>query len=188
MITQKLKLWQLKTQIVMGIKMTVVTEVVIMTSFSKNTLTPWQPTNSQGSFSQLLRCFSLQLFLMMMIFPPLTPLTQNKSHIREFGLVKFSCNSSSQALLAEYSNFLGLEKHNCLGTTMYCIIVHNIFFRINILGFTMLLRHVFLLSWKPAAEYKSLEKRLILIQKKIYLYVLLSLLLSAQITYIVIYM
>ena len=30
---------------------------VIMTSFSKNTLTPWQPTNSQGSFSQFLQCF-----------------------------------------------------------------------------------------------------------------------------------
>ena len=28
-----------------------------MTSFSKNTMTPWQPTNSQGSFSKLLRCF-----------------------------------------------------------------------------------------------------------------------------------
>ena len=37
--------------------MTVVTEVVIMTSCSKNTLTPWQPTNFQGSFSQFLRCF-----------------------------------------------------------------------------------------------------------------------------------
>ena len=46
-----------KTQIVKEIKMTVVTEVV-MTSFSKNTLTPSQPTNSQGSFSQLLRCFT----------------------------------------------------------------------------------------------------------------------------------
>ena len=34
--------------------MTVVTEVVIKTSFSKNTLTRWQPTNSQGSFSQSL--------------------------------------------------------------------------------------------------------------------------------------
>ena len=42
----------------MVLKITVVTEVVIMTSFSKkNTLAPWQPTNSQGSFSQLLRCF-----------------------------------------------------------------------------------------------------------------------------------
>ena len=46
-----------KTQIVIVIKRTVVTEVVIMTSFSKNTLTPWQPTNFKGSFSQLLRCF-----------------------------------------------------------------------------------------------------------------------------------
>ena len=46
-----------KTQIGKVIKITVVTEVVIMTSLSKNTLTPWQPTNSQGSFSQLLRCF-----------------------------------------------------------------------------------------------------------------------------------
>ena len=35
-----------KTQIVIVIKMTVVTEVVITTSFSKNTLTPWQPSNS----------------------------------------------------------------------------------------------------------------------------------------------
>ena len=38
--------------------MTVVTEVVIVTSFSKNTLTLWQPTNSHGSFSQLLRCLA----------------------------------------------------------------------------------------------------------------------------------
>ena len=45
-----------KTQIVIVIKMTVVTKVVIMTSFSKNTLTPWQPTNSQGSFSQFSWC------------------------------------------------------------------------------------------------------------------------------------
>ena len=30
-----------------------------MTSFSKNTLTPWQPTNSQGSFLQLLRCLGV---------------------------------------------------------------------------------------------------------------------------------
>ena len=48
--TQKLKLCKtkkkncdnLKTEIVIVIKMTVVTEVVIMTSFSKNTLTPDQ--------------------------------------------------------------------------------------------------------------------------------------------------
>ena len=46
-----------KTRIVIVIKMTVVTERIIMTSFSKNTLTPWQPTNFQGSFSQLLQCF-----------------------------------------------------------------------------------------------------------------------------------
>ena len=38
----------------MVIKITVVTEVVIMTSFSKNTLTT---DHSQGSYSQLLRCF-----------------------------------------------------------------------------------------------------------------------------------
>ena len=49
-----------ETQIVIVIKMTVVTEVVIMTSFSKNTLTPLQPTNSQGSFLQFLQCFSLR--------------------------------------------------------------------------------------------------------------------------------
>ena len=50
-----------RTQIVIVIKMTVLTGVVIMTTFSKNTLTPWQPSNSQGSFSQFLRCFSLGL-------------------------------------------------------------------------------------------------------------------------------
>ena len=49
-----------KTQVVIVIKITVVTEVVIMTSFSKNTLIPWQPTNSQCSFSQLLWCFLLR--------------------------------------------------------------------------------------------------------------------------------
>ena len=63
--TQKLKSCKLKkkincdnskTQIVIVMNMTVVTELVIMTSFSKNTLTPWQLTNSQGSFSQHLRC------------------------------------------------------------------------------------------------------------------------------------
>ena len=46
-----------KTQIVIIIKITVVTEVVIMTSYSKNTLKPWQPSNSQGSFSKFLQCF-----------------------------------------------------------------------------------------------------------------------------------
>ena len=46
-----------KTQFVIIIKITVMTEVVITTPFSKNTLTPWQPTNSQASFSQFLRCF-----------------------------------------------------------------------------------------------------------------------------------
>jgi hypothetical protein len=35
-----------KPQIMILIKMTVVTEEVITTSFSKHTLTPWQPTNS----------------------------------------------------------------------------------------------------------------------------------------------
>ena len=55
--TKKLNWDNSKTQIVIVIKMTVVTEVVIMTSFSKNTLTPWQPNNSQGSFSQFLWCF-----------------------------------------------------------------------------------------------------------------------------------
>ena len=55
-------MWQLKNLNcdVMVIKMTVVTKVVIITSFSKNTLTPWQPTNSQSSFSQFLRCFLKQ--------------------------------------------------------------------------------------------------------------------------------
>ena len=51
--------------------MTVKTEVVIMTSFSKNTLTPWQPTNSQGSFLQLFQCFfkgSLSFFLLLFFF------------------------------------------------------------------------------------------------------------------------
>ena len=38
--TKKLNCSHSKTQIVMAIKITVVTEVVIMTSFSKNTLTP----------------------------------------------------------------------------------------------------------------------------------------------------
>ena len=55
---KKLNCENSKTQIVIVIKMTVVTEVVKMTSFSKNTLTPWQPTNSQGSFWQLLRCLN----------------------------------------------------------------------------------------------------------------------------------
>ena len=55
---KKLNCSNSKNQIMIVMKMTVVTEVGIMTSFSKNTLTPWQPTNSQGSFSQLLRCFS----------------------------------------------------------------------------------------------------------------------------------
>ena len=50
-----------KTQIVTLLKITVVTEVVLMTPLTKNTLTPWQPTNSQGSFSQLLRCFFYNL-------------------------------------------------------------------------------------------------------------------------------
>ena len=52
-----------KTQIVMVIKMAIVTEVVIMPSFIKNTLTPWQPTNSQGSFLQFLRCFYFMCLL-----------------------------------------------------------------------------------------------------------------------------
>ena len=46
--------------------MTVVTEVVIMTSFSKkNTLTPLQPTNSQGSFSQLLQYFFFKYTILL---------------------------------------------------------------------------------------------------------------------------
>ena len=38
-----------KTQIVIVIKMTVVTEAVILTSFSENTLTPWQPTTLRAA-------------------------------------------------------------------------------------------------------------------------------------------
>ena len=58
-----------KTQIVIVIKITVVTEVVILTSFNKNTLTPWQPTNSQGSFLQFLRCFcNVSLTFLILIF------------------------------------------------------------------------------------------------------------------------
>ena len=50
------------------IKITVVTEVVIMTSFNKNTLTPRQPTNSQCSFSQLfnvLRLLTVAYFFLL---------------------------------------------------------------------------------------------------------------------------
>ena len=55
--TKKLNWDNSKTQIVIVIRMTVVAEIVIMTYFSKNTLTP---TNSQGSYSQLLPCFVLE--------------------------------------------------------------------------------------------------------------------------------
>ena len=40
-----------------GLSMTVVTEVVIMTSFSKKHLNTLTTDHSQGSYSQLLRCF-----------------------------------------------------------------------------------------------------------------------------------
>ena len=66
--------------------MTVVTEVVIMTSFSKkihlNTLTT---DPSQGSFSQLLRCFSFNVHTRQPIIPlphaNITPDTQCFKHL-----------------------------------------------------------------------------------------------------------
>ena len=42
-------MWQLKNSNCDINKMTVVTEVVLMTSFSKNTLTPWQPTTLRAA-------------------------------------------------------------------------------------------------------------------------------------------
>ena len=52
-----------KTQIVIVIKMTVVTEVVIMTSFRKKHLNTLTTDHSQGSFSQFLRCFQKRYFI-----------------------------------------------------------------------------------------------------------------------------
>ena len=73
-----------KTQILIVIKMTVVTEVVIMTYFSKNTLTPWQLTNSQGSFMQLLQCFWNVLIITVFFFKNGFPIIFKKKKL--FGL------------------------------------------------------------------------------------------------------
>ena len=64
--TQKLKSCKIKklncdnskTQIVIVIKITKVTEVVMMTSFSKNTLTPWQPTTLRAAFCNSCNVFN----------------------------------------------------------------------------------------------------------------------------------
>ena len=62
--------------------------VVIMTSFRKNTLTPWQPTNSQGSFSQLLQCFS----------DTTITITLKKSRIRETKHLSTDVDSTTDAI------------------------------------------------------------------------------------------
>ena len=59
-----------KTQIVIVIKITVVTEVFIMTSFSKNTLTPWQPTTLRAAFWNSCDVLSLTFFSYFLKFPP----------------------------------------------------------------------------------------------------------------------
>ena len=58
---KKIKFDNSKTQIVIVIKMTVVTEVVIMTSFSKKHLNTLTTNHSQGSFLQFLRCFLVRV-------------------------------------------------------------------------------------------------------------------------------
>ena len=72
--------------------MTVVTEVVKMTSFSnkKHTLTPWQQTNSQGSFLQLLRCFLLLFFFSCMSISNSYKLVRNPVHSGKSGIKPFA--------------------------------------------------------------------------------------------------
>ena len=59
--TKKIKLWQLKNSNCDSNKNDISDRSSYYDYYDiflvKNTLTPWQPTNSQGSFSQLLRCF-----------------------------------------------------------------------------------------------------------------------------------